>query len=522
MRACLLLLAFSLYSALWADGTVQVNVGKWTTLNPLLLAQDTDTEAVDLIFDRLVTVDAKGQFIPELLESWTILKEGREVLLKLRPGLIWQDGSPIEAEDLVFTWKTLRLPQVRRVADTVPGVVSLDSLEAEGPLTVRIRLRRPRGSLLADLYAFIPVPRHHYQMGADPSLAAINFAPVGSGPYRVAGKATTKFMHLERWTGYKGIHPGQAEAFEFKDLSDVQTPVIQDFQAERLHYSVVGSLRYYLARKGGRWSDLAHAYSVPLASFGAYFLNCDPKLSLLGDLRLRQTLAELVPWEDLARAKRFFPTRIATSFWPPESWAYDPTPRPLPRPERAAALLTAAGWVPGADGVRRDAKGRRLHLVAYDSAPPNPRSSARLLAKQAAQVGVEVEVRSVDNASLFGNAAKHVGDLWSFAWTLALDPDVDSPLFTSEGYRTGANVSSYLNPEMDRLFDEGRHTVDLQARKQVYQRISQLIYRDKPLIPTVYLQNRVLVARRLQGVAFGPLGQSFAFWPGRRAWKLVP
>ena len=522
MRACLLLLAFSLSSALWADGTVRVNVSEWTTLNPLLVAQDTDTEAVDLVFDRLVTVDAKGRFIPELLESWTVLKGGREVLLKLRPGLTWQDGSPIEAEDLVFTWKTLRLPQVRRVGDTVPGVVSLDSLEAEGPLTLRIRLQRPRGSLLADLFAFIPVPRHLYKVGANPGAAAINFAPVGSGPYRVVGTATTKFMRLERWAGYRGVHPGLAEAFEFKDLSEVKTPIIQDFKADRVHYSAVGSLRYYLARKGAQWDELVHPYSVPLASFGAYFLNCDPKLSLLGDLRLRQVLAELVPWQDLARAKRFFPTRIATSFWPPESWAHDPTPRPLPQPKRAAALLSAAGWILGVDGVRRDAKGQRLHLVAYDSAPPDPRSSARLLAKQAAKVGVEVEVRSVDGATLFGNAAKHVGDLWSFAWTLALDPDVDSPLFTSEGYRTGANVSAYLNPEMDRLFDDGRHTLGIEARKKIYREISQLIYQDKPLIPTTYLQNRLLVHHRLQGVTFGPLGQSFAFWPGRRGWKLVP
>ena len=99
---------------------------------------------------------------------------------------------------------------------------------------------------------------------------------------------------------------------------------------------------------------------------------------------------------------------------------------------------------------------------------------------------------------------------------------MDSPLFTSEGYRTRANVSAYLNPEIDRLFDEGRHTQGLEERKKIYHRIAEIIYRDKPVIPTTYSQNRILVHRRLQGVAYNPLGQSYGFWPGRRGWRLEP
>ncbi len=520
MRWRSLVLAFSLLSGLWSGDRVRVSVSEWSTLNPLLVTQDTDTEALDLVFDRLVTMDAKGQFIPELLESWTVLKGGREVVLKLRPSLTWQDGMPIQAEDVVHTWKALRLPRVRQIADTVAGVASLDSLIAEDPLTVRIRLKRPRGTLLSDLYNFIPVPRHHYRVGPKPRLDRVNFAPVGSGPYRVVGPATTKHMVLERWSGYRGLHPGVALGFEFLDLTNSKTPILQDFLQERIHYSVISPLRYYLVKKGAIGEGLVTAVSVPQASFGAYFLNCDPKRSLLGDPVLRQVLGELVPWQDQARARRFFPSRLASSFWPPESWAYDPMPRPLPQVERAAGLLDSAGWKPGPDGVRRDARGRRLHLVIYEPEPRDPRAPANLLARQAARVGMEIEVRYIDFISLTRKAAEHEGDLWSYAWSLALDPDVDSPLFTSEGYRTKANVSAYLNPEMDRLFDEGRHTLDLEARKKIYHRIAEIIYRDKPVIPTTYSQNRVLIHRRLRGVTFNPLGQSFGFWPGRRGWTL--
>lgn len=511
-------LLLSLCLGLGAQEPIHIGTSEWTTVNPLLLAQDTDSEAVDLVFDRLVSMDAHGNFMPEMLESWTVLAGGREILLKLRPGLTWQDGWPIEAEDLVFTWKMLRQPGIRKVADTTPGVATLESVVAEGPLQARIRLKRPRGTLLSDLYNFIPVPRRHYQMGARPEVAPINFQPVGSGPYRVVGTATSKFMRLERWDGYRGVHPGAWPAFEFRDFAE-EKQVMQSFTAGRVDFATVGVLRYYLARKGVVGAGVVDAVSVPQASFGAYFLNCDPRLSVLGDVEVRRALAELVPWKSISRGMRFFPVRMATSFWPPQSWAHDPTPRPIPQVSRAAEILDRAGWKLGSDGFRHDASGRLLEIVAYDMSK-GELSDTRQLQLQAAKVGFKIDRRIVSAIEVFQNAAEHKGDMWSFGWVLSLDPDVDSPLFTEEGYRTKANVCGYLNPEIDKLFEEGKYTLDPQARQKIYRRISQIIFRDKPMIPLSYSQSRILYNRRLKGVAFNPLGQSYGFWPGRRGWMM--
>lgn len=522
MRWPSFILALSLLGGLRAgEEGIRVVTNEWTTLNPLLQSQDTDTEAVDLLFDRLVTLDAKGDFIPELLESWTILNGGREVILKLRPGMTWHDGRPIEAEDVVFTWNTLKLPRVRQIADTAGGVVTFDSLTAEGPLTLRLRLKRPRGTLLSDLYNFIPVPRHHYQVGPKPLEDPVNFLPVGSGPYRIVGTGSTKQVFMERWSGYKGAHPGRASFFELRVLP-TGSLILSEFEKGGVHFSGVNRLRYYLVRKGAQGAGLVRATSVPMASFEAFFLNCDPKRSLLGDLALRQAIGELVPWKDLARAQRFFPSQLATGFWPPESWAYDAKPRPLPQPDRAASILEVAGWKLGADGVRQDAKGRRLSLLVYEPIPAPKQSVAKLMAAQAAKVGMRIEVRTVPFTEVVDKAANHEGDMWSYSWITSLDPDVDSPLFTRDGYLSKANVSSYLNPEMDRLFDEGRHTLDPAARKRIYHEISELIYRDKPIIPVDYVQSRVLIHRRLQDVGFNRLGQTYGFWPGRRGWRLNP
>jgi len=521
MRWFTFVLALSLFACLRAGDGIRVSVNPWSTLNPLLISLDPDAEVMDLVFDRLVTLDAQGNFIPELLESWTILDGGRQVLLKLRPGLVWQDGHPLDAEDVVSTWRSLRLPQVRAIADTVGGVASLDSLVAEGPLTVRIRLKQPRGSLLSDLYNFIPVPRQLYQVGARPADSPMNFRPVGSGPYRVVGKATSRRVVLERWDGYRGPHPGQAPSFVLVSPSEEEVSLAA-FREERLHFAAVAPIRYYLVRKGVQGAGLVRPLTAPQAAFSAYFLNCDPRRSLLGDLALREVIYELLPWRPLARARRFFPSRLATGFWAPESWAYDPEPRPMPLVDTASRMLDAAGWFLGPDGLRRDAKGRPLALVAYERPTLLKPSEGELLVLQAARVGIHIDLQTLPVQSVIGKAARHEGDLWVFGWTLSLDPDADSALFTREGYRTGANLSSYLNPEVDRLFEEGRHALDPAARSKVYLRISRIIFRDKPVIPVAYNQARVLAHQRLQGVTFNRLGQDYGFWPGRRGWTLTP
>ena len=519
LRSVILLLCAVI--ALRAVAPIRVGLNGWSTLNPLLLSRDTDVQMIDLVFDRLVTIDEHGHFIPELLQSWEVKKGGREVLLHLRPGMMWQDGSPIEAEDVVFTWRMLRLPQVRALNDTVPGVRSLDDVRAEGPLTVRIRLARPRGTLLSDLYNFIPVPRRDYAMGARPGDAAINFSPVGSGPYRVVGQATRTEVRLERWDGYRGAHPGIWPSFELQDvdpMKDVRGALVEG----RLHLCPVGPLTHYLVRHGAILGGKLRAFASPQAAFNAFFLNCDPGRSLLGDVRLRQALAELVPWQELSRGRRFFSTRLATSFWPPEAWAYDPTPRPLPRLSRAKALLEEAGWKMGADGVLHDDRGRSLDLVAYEDEAAGKRSITHLLVARAATVGVRIEIRPVSFDDLGLKAGNHEGDIWSYGWTTGLDPNDDSPLFTRDGLRSKANVSGYLNPEVDRLFDEGQHTVNPEIRKQIYRRLADLIWRDRPVIPLTYNLTRYIANPRLQGVAFNPLGQPYGFWPGMRAWTLAP
>ena len=489
------------------------------SLSPLLLSREVEVQVVDLVFDRLVALDEHGAFVPQLLESWVISKDGRDILLNLRPGMTWQDGTPIEAEDVVATWRMLSLPQVRKINDLV-GVRTLDSLVAEGPHRVRIRLKTARATLLSDLYNFQPVPRRSYTQGADQLKHRLNYAPIGSGPYRVLPGANAEEIQLQLWKGYHGPHVGRWEAFRFRVQPQNQVEYGRQLKAREYHFGELDWFRHYLLRRGVFSDGNLLAQSTPLASFSTFWFNCDPKRSLLGDARIRKALAEALPWEFLKSQRKIRAERLASSLWPPQSWAFDQAVEPLPRLDRAASILEEAGWKVGSDGIRRDAKGRALHLVLFSAWGYSGRDHTEAFCESLRKVGVDIDLRRTPAGEPFTLATKGEGDIWDYAWNTGLDPDNESPLFSSDGIVSGSNVTGYHNAEVDRLFQEGRHELDPVRRRNLYLKINELIQNDHPILQLTYGVAYLALDRRLHGVGFNSLGQTYGYVPGRRGWWL--
>lgn len=516
-----ILYALCLTAILGAADPISIALDKPVlSLDPLLLAREVEVQVVDMVFDRLVTIDEHGNYLPEMLESWEISKDGRDVLLKLRPGLTWQDGSPVEAEDVVATWRMLSLPQVRKVYDLV-GVRTLDSVTAEGPLRVRIRLRQPRATLLADLYNFQPVPRRLYRLGADPFQSPLNYAPVGSGPYRVRPGANAGDIQLERWSGYRGPYPGRWDRFHFRVQPVDKADYLRQIRSGEYHFADLDWFHHYLLRQGALGTPGLQALSAPTASYDTFWLNCDPTRSPLGDKRLRRAVAELQPLEFLLAQRQLHPSRLATSLWSPLSWAYEAVPQTLPKLARAQALLGASGWHLGPEGVRHDAAGKPLRLVMYAVQGYSRLDAPQAFSELARKAGIDLDLRRVSIDEVLARAAKGEGDLWAYGWNTSLDPDAEAPLFTREGIQGGTNVTRYHRPEVDRLFTAARHEMDPGRRRAMYLRLNRLVQSDFPLIQLTYGVAYLAAARRLRGVAFDPLGQSYGYVPGRRGWTLA-
>jgi peptide/nickel transport system substrate-binding protein len=165
---------------------VEALVGQIHKLNPLLATYNpVDRDITSLIFEGLTTTDDYGEIIPDLAKSWTVSPDGLEYIFVLRENVLWQDGVPFTADDVVFTVNTMGDP-------LFPGAASLHDfwrtieVDALSEHLVRFRLTQPLASFPDQLRIGI-IPAHVLKgmpidgLGRHP----FNLAPIGTGPYQI-------------------------------------------------------------------------------------------------------------------------------------------------------------------------------------------------------------------------------------------------------------------------------------------------------------------------------------------------
>jgi ABC-type transport system substrate-binding protein len=225
---------------------------------------------------------------------------------------------------------------------------------------------------------------------------------------------------------------------------------------------------------------------------------------LLKNVQVRQALAYAIDRGPVLHYLFHDQARLADSILPPEHWAYSSEVAHYGfDPEKANALLDAAGYPRGSDGVR-------FHLTMKTS---NVDETTRLLAvvlqQQLRRVGIALEIRSFEFATFFSDVMKGQFQFYTLRWVgySNQDPDIFEDVFHSASFPPKRdNRGYYSNPEVDRLIDEGRQTSDQQKRKQIYVRVQQILANDLPYIDLWYFDNVVVHSRRVRNLHIGIAG----------------
>lgn len=150
------------------NGLSSEQVSKWIT---------------DLVFDGLVRANQKQELVGQLADSWEISPDGTVYTFKLRPGVTFHDGTPLTADDVIFTYETALNPPEGLALLARSNYTGITKTLALDPLTVQFTLDKPDASFLSKLQAGI-LPAH--LLRKNPDWAGFDRAPIGSGPWKVA------------------------------------------------------------------------------------------------------------------------------------------------------------------------------------------------------------------------------------------------------------------------------------------------------------------------------------------------
>lgn len=453
------------------------------------IGTDAQSERIgELIFEGLVRRDDNFELRPRLAESWQI-PDPLTYIFHLRHDVHFHDGRPMTSADVKWTLDSLLSGKLRSAKTSAYRYV--DRVEAPDKFTVVVHLKEPYAALLWNLA--------DGAMGVVPNGSGEELArnPIGTGPFRFVSQSQDRQVIVERNEQYWGKHAGVARV-RFNVVPDATTRALElrkgsaDVEINALPGDMVVSLE--------RQRQLV-VQRAPGTTYQYLALNLrDP---ILKDVRVRQALAYAINREPMIHYLWHDMARPANSVLPPQHWAYDANAIEYPHDtSKARQLLDEAGYTAASDGVR-------FHLVMKTSTDESTRLLCAVLQQQLRDVGIALDIRSYEFATFYADVVKGAFQLYSLRWVGGSnqDPDVFENVFDTASFAPKrANRGYYSNPEVDRLIDEARRSVDEKQRGADYARIQEILNHDLPYVNLWWAENVLVHTRRLQNIHLSPAG----------------
>jgi peptide/nickel transport system substrate-binding protein len=496
-----------------------------STLNPVIDSMVAKNYVLGLIGRPLTSYDADWKLVCMLCVTLPSFenglahkidlgngKTGVAITYTIRPDARWGDGVPVTTDDVVFSYAVGKNPQTG-VADAEPyrRVIKIDVKDAKTfTLTVdRLTFDFASATDFPILPAHLERPafaepaayRFHTLFDADPTNPGLSM-----GPYRITELVPGSHIVFERNPYWWGATPyfRRIVVWTVENTAALEANLLAggiDMVAGELGFSLDEALAF--EKRHGK--DFAVIYKPGLV-FEHIDLNLDNPI--LADPRVRQALLDGI--DRKAIADQIFAGRdpVADSFMPPLDPAYSPeVPRYPFDPDKARALLDAAGWRAGSDGMRRDAAGKPLTLALATTAGNRTREMIeQVLQAQWHQIGIAVRLKNQPARLLLGGTMNHRAfDMAMFAWVSSPENVPRGELYSNEvpsaaNSWTGQNYDGFRNPDADRLIDSIETELDTAKRRDLWRQLQALYAEQLPSLPLYFRAEAYVLPKWLAGV----------------------
>jgi peptide/nickel transport system substrate-binding protein len=457
------------------------------------------TDLVPVLFTPLLRYGEGTTFEPWLAREWSWSDDLLELQLLLRDDVVWHDGEPLTAEDVVWTIRTATDPEFAYWQGE--DFARLDTIHTSAPGVVTLRLVEPDAALMEAVGRLPILPRHLLEdLSAEEfGRAPYHREPVGSGPYQFVERRTDGSIVLGRNDRYpEDLGRGALGRILIRPIPELTSQLVA-LRTGSVHGCVTGP---GIAEEVDAAESVRGLVSGP---YGVQILALRVDRPPVDDPRVRRALSAALDRADLARLSSPLAEPAAT-FMPRSSpFRSDTILQPDSDPERAAILLDSAGWrFRGRNDIRTDPGGRPLRLTL--TGPQQYQDMLTLVQAQLRRVGVDAELRLLEGSAYIGllqNPEQRptvMAIILSPAKVQAFDPFSD---LHSEGF---TNLAGYSNPQVDSLVERLSRTVAPEERRSIYHQLQRRIAEDVPTLYTIYIPRLLAVRHELQGVEVDPAG----------------
>lgn len=475
-------------------------LGTFTNANPIYAASSVDNSVERLVFSGLLKHDQDNKLVGDLAESWAVDARGTTYTVVLKKNLVWHDGRALTADDVVFTYATIQIPDAKSPLFNSWNGIKVQKLD---DLTVTFTLPSILSSFPHSLTNGL-IPKHILEGTSSTQLRSVAFntsRPIGSGPFmwdaiEVAGANPDdreQSIGLVPNPDYVGGAP------------NINRFIVRTFQSEEklaraFKNREVNAVAGLTVTPEDVKQDLSiREYNVPLSSeVMAFFKSSSP---LFSDTKVRQALSFAVNTpEIIASTNR--PVLPATGPLLRSQIGFDPTvTQNTNNPVQASALLDEAGWVLDARG-RRSKAGQLLRFNLTTQKNSVYDSVAQTLKKQWEAVGAKVDILSLEDDELQSSITAHNYDVLLYGISLGADPDVFAFWHSSQAAPTSSsrlNFSEYSSKQADAALEGGRTRPEDVVRASKYKSFLAAWRDDAPAVALYQPRYLYLVREPMYG-----------------------
>lgn len=522
---------------------IQAQWGGPKTLNPIVENESSSSEVVGLIFNGLTSSDGTTGFAtPELAQSWTTDAQGLVWTFKLRPGLRFNDGSPLTSDDVVFTWTRLvydtnvlsPMRDILRTDGKLPEVKALDSL------TVQFTLKRPFApfALSAGGVPILSKARMEKHAGKPFNSAYGISTPadslVGAGPYRMASFTPgSRILFVRNPFYWRKDAQGKAQPY----IDTIIYEIVQGQEAELLKFKTgeTDVMRSVSPRDFPVLKPLEQSNGFTLHKLGPTLNNLyitfnqntgkdssgnpyvDPvKSSWFRDVAFRRAVSFAIDRKAIRNIAWNGLGVDANGPYSPSMGYYHNKSLPalVKDLDSAKLVLKVGGYTWDAKGALKDPKGNEVVFNLLTNAENKVRVDiAGLVRKDLEALGMKVNFTQLE----FNSVVEMTDN--SFKWDAIIlglggggaEPHFGANVWVSSGrthiwFPRQKKPATAWEAELDALVDQGVTTIDTAARKKVYDRLQAIVREQQPFVYLGYQEAIGAVKNRFDNLKPTMLG----------------
>ena len=450
-------------------------IGEASNLISYLATDSASREVSSQIFVSPLRYNKDLQLEPYAASSYEALEGGKLLRFTLRPGILWEDGVELTADDVEFTYKAVIDPAT--ASPYAEDFLAVRSFTKTGRYSFEVRYAKYYARALASWTADI-LPRHILE-GQNLRTSSFARRPTGAGPFRLSRWEAGSKITLSASPTYFEGRPRLDEAV-YRVIPDLATMFLE---AKAGKVDMMGlTPQQYLRQTGGpAWDREWRKYRYLSSSYT--YLGFNLRHPFFADVRVRKAISHAIDRQSIIKGALLGQGIAAFGPYKPGTWPYHPDLRPYPYdPERARQLLAEAGFRDGKGAGVLEKDGHEFRFTILTNQGNDQRiKTATIIQSQLRAVGILTQIRTVEWAAFikeFVNKGRF--DAVILAWTIPLEPDEYAVWHSDNARPGGLNFVGYANDEVDAVLIKARSTPDLEERKALCARFQEILQEEQP------------------------------------------